>query len=131
MANVKLDEVGRWTEIKLQILRDYSAAYSTILRKQSAIRHYAYIDGFAGAGSHISKTSGHEIDGSPAIALSQEHTCYHFVDLDGHRVNRLRELANGRANVTVYEGDYIAVLTRDLEKHDPIACSRAWRMSLR
>ena len=59
MANIKLDEVGQWTEIKLQILRDYSAAYSTILRRQSAIRHYAYIDGFAGAGSHISKTRFH------------------------------------------------------------------------
>jgi len=110
MANIKLDEVGQWTEIKLQILRDYSAAYSTILRRQSAIRHYAYIDGFAGAGSHISKTSGHEIDGSPAIALSQQYTHYHFIDLDGDRANRLRELADGRSDVTVYEGDCNDVL---------------------
>jgi len=105
-----LDEVGSWTEIKLQILRDYSAAYSKILRKQGAIRHYAYIDGFAGAGSHISKTSRSEIEGSPAIALSQEYTHYHFVDLDGHRVHRLRELAKGRPNVTVYRGDCNNVL---------------------
>jgi len=112
MANVKLDEVGRWTEIKLQILREYSAAYSRILRKQPAIRHYAYIDGFAGAGSHISKTSGHEIDGSPAIALSQQYTHYHFIDLDGDRANRLRELADGRSDVTVYEGDCNEVLLK-------------------
>lgn len=105
MGKMGLDEVGLWTEIKLQILRDYSAAYSTILSRQAAIRHYAYIDGFAGAGSHISKASGQEIDGSPAIALSQQYTHYHFIDLDGYRVNRLRELADGRADVTVYQGD--------------------------
>jgi three-Cys-motif partner protein len=63
MGTIKLDEVGLWTEIKLQILRDYSAAYSAILSKQAAIRHYAYIDGFAGAGNHISKTTGEEVIG--------------------------------------------------------------------
>ncbi len=108
--SIKLDEVGLWTEIKLRILREYSAAYSAILSKQSDIDHYAYIDGFAGAGAHISKTSGSEIEGSPAIALSQEYTHYHFIDLDGHRAHRLRELANGRTNVTVYEGDCNEVL---------------------
>ncbi|MBN1943193.1 MAG: three-Cys-motif partner protein TcmP [Phycisphaerae bacterium] len=110
MTVVKLDEVGPWTEIKLQILREYSAAYSTILRKQPLIKHYAYIDGFAGAGSHISKTSGKEIDGSPAIVLSQQYTHYHFIDLDGQRAKRLRDFANGKTNVTVYEGDCNKVL---------------------
>lgn len=107
---MKLDEVGVWTEIKLQILRDYSAAYSTILSKQSAIRHYAYIDGFAGAGSHISRASGAEIHGSPSIALAQQFSHYHFIDLDGQRACRLRELAHGKLNVSVYEGDCNEIL---------------------
>ncbi|MBN1845971.1 MAG: three-Cys-motif partner protein TcmP [Sedimentisphaerales bacterium] len=114
MADGKLDEVGLWTEIKLRILRDYSSAYSTILGKQSIIKHYAYIDGFAGPGRHISKASGQEIDGSPAIALSQKFTHYHFIDLDGHRAKRLRELAKGRNDVTVYEGDCNEVLLNEV-----------------
>lgn len=114
MGTIKLDKVGLWTEIKLQILRDYSAAFSAILSKQAAIRHYAYIDGFAGAGNHISKTTGEEIDGSPSIALSQQYTHYHFIDLDGQRANRLRTLADGRSDVSVYEGDCNEVLMNEV-----------------
>jgi three-Cys-motif partner protein len=110
MGDTKLDQVGIWTELKLQILRDYSAAYAAILKKQSAIRHYAYIDGFAGAGTHISKTTGEEIEGSPTIALGQQFTHYHFVDLDGTRAARLIQLANGKTNVTVHQGDCNDVL---------------------
>ena len=112
MAEPRLDEVGYWTEIKLSILRDYSNAYASILSKQQYIRHFAYIDGFAGAGTHISKSSGEEIQGSPAIALGIDppFSHYHFIDLDGRRATRLRELAAGRRDVTVYEGDCNRVL---------------------
>ncbi len=114
MGKVKLDEVGQWTEIKLQILREYSAAYTKILSQQDNIKHVAYIDGFAGAGTHISKASGKEIDGSPAIALKQEYSSYHFIDLDGHRVSHLKELAGGRSDVKVYKGDCNEVLLNDV-----------------
>jgi three-Cys-motif partner protein len=110
VSNIILDEVGLWTEIKLQIIREYSAAYSTILKKQPSIRHFAYIDGFAGPGKHVSKTSGDLIDGSPVIALSHEFSHYHFVDLDGKRAANLRQLAAGRDDVSVYEGDCSSVL---------------------
>jgi three-Cys-motif partner protein len=93
-------------------LREYSRAYAQILGKQSAIRHYAYIDGFAGAGSHVSKATGMEIEGSPAIALQIEppFSHYHFIDLSGKRADRIRRIAEGRTNVTVYEGDCNEVL---------------------
>lgn len=110
MPDVRLDEVGLWTEIKLRIIRDYSSAYSRILKKQTIIRHFAYIDGFAGAGQHISKTTGDLIDGSPVIALSHEFSHYHFVDLDGKRAANLRHIAAGRDDVSVYEGDCSSVL---------------------
>jgi three-Cys-motif partner protein len=107
-----IDQVGSWTEIKLQILRDYSNAYAQILGKQRYIRHYAYIDGFAGAGSHISKATGVEIDGSPIIALQVQPSFshYHFIDLSGKRTERIRSLAMGHDNVTVYEGDCNSIL---------------------
>ena len=53
---LKLDEIGYWSEIKLDIIREYAKAYSTILAAQEKPRfHHVYIDAFAGAGVHLSK----------------------------------------------------------------------------
>jgi len=111
-----LDVVDYWTEVKLSILRDYSKAYAQILNKQEAIRHFAYIDGFAGAGSHVSKTTGKEIEGSPSVALGVQprFSHYHFIDMDGQRAVQLRRLADGRSDVTVYEGDCNIVLLQNV-----------------
>jgi three-Cys-motif partner protein len=114
MADPRLDEVGVWTEIKLAILRDYLPAYSPILRKQDRIKEFAYIDGFAGPGTHISKTTGEEIEGSPTIALSLPFDQFHFVDLDGTCAELLRQKAAGKNNVTVHEGDCNEVLLREV-----------------
>ena len=70
MNDNQLDTVGYWTEIKLLILKEYANAYARVLKNQPHIKHVAYIDAFAGAGAHISKTSGEHIDGSPALVLS-------------------------------------------------------------
>jgi len=116
MPDTGLDRVGLWTEVKLDILREYSKAYAQILNRQQAIRHYAYVDGFAGAGTHISKTSGQEIEGSPSIALLTDppFSHYHFIDLDGKRATRLKELAGGRDDVSVYCGDCNDVLLNEV-----------------
>ena len=55
------DTVGRWSEIKLEIIRKYATAYSLILSKKSYI-HCAYIDGFCGAGEHITKIDARTIE---------------------------------------------------------------------
>lgn len=112
MADPRLDEVGYWTEVKLDILRDYAKAYAQVLSKQEFIKHYAYIDGFAGAGAHISQSKGKEIEGSPAIALGIDppFSHYHFIDTDGQRAARLRQRVAGRQDVSVYEDDCNTVL---------------------
>jgi len=112
MPEPGLDVVGYWTEVKLAILRDYSKAYATILSKQKSIKHFAYIDGFAGVGAHISKSTGKEIEGSPSIALNLEpkFSHHHFIDLDGKRTARLKKLAAGRTDVSVYTGDCNSIL---------------------
>jgi three-Cys-motif partner protein len=112
-ATMKLDTVGRWTEVKLTILREYSAAYAKILSNQNTIRHYAYIDGFAGSGYHISKISGYVIEGSPAMAFKCGFSHCHLVDLDGEKTEHLQQLAEGPNDVTVYTGDCSEVLPRD------------------
>ena len=68
MSASKLDEVGYWTEVKLDIVREYAGAYSKIMNNQAAIQQYLYIDGFAGAGAHISKETGGFVPGSPTNA---------------------------------------------------------------
>ena len=107
MVDNSVDFVGEWTEVKLQIIREYAQAYAKIMAQQAYIKHYAYIDGFAGSGTHVSKTSGAMIYGSPAIALETKppFTCYHFIDLDGTKADCLRSLAEGRRDVSVYEED--------------------------
>lgn len=106
-----LDTVGYWTEIKLQILQEYANAYAQVLKNQRFIKHVAYIDGFAGAGAHISKESGELIEGSPARALSIQprFTHYHFVEMDAARAERLRGIGD-QTDVTIYQGDCNDVL---------------------
>lgn len=103
---MKLDEIGYWSEIKLDIIRDYASAYSIILAKQPNLRH-VYIDAFAGAGVHIAKSTGDFVPGSPVNAL---RVCppfkeYYFVDMDRLKVQALREVAAVQSNVHVFEGD--------------------------
>jgi three-Cys-motif partner protein len=112
MAKHRLDEIGPWSEAKLDILKNYASAYMTVLAKQKSIQRVVYIDAFAGAGAHISKQTGKEIPGSPANALNVKPPFheYHFIDLDHSRVGLLKELASGRANVHVYHDDCNDVL---------------------
>ena len=113
---LQLDEIGYWSEIKLEIIRKYAAAYSTILAKKSFITGHVYIDAFAGAGKHISKGTGETVTGSPVNALRIEppFTELHLIDLDGSRVDELRRLTASDPRVRVYEGDCNTVLTRDV-----------------
>ena len=111
----RLDTVGYWTEIKLQILQEYANAYAQILKNQHSIKHVAYIDGFAGAGTHISKESGEEIEGSPARALSIQppFSHYHFVEMNAARAKRLHHMA-AHQNATIYQGDCNEVLLQEI-----------------
>ena len=70
MKKIRYDVIGYWSEVKLEIVKKYAAAYSSIMNKQSSIRRYLYIDAFAGAGKHISKRTGEFITGSPLNALN-------------------------------------------------------------
>lgn len=129
MGAQRLDEVGYWSEIKLDIVREYASAYSIIMNKQAAIRRYLYIDGFAGAGVHVSKQTGNFIPGSPLNALNVQPPFdeFHFIDLDGGRAQSLRNLAGDRADVFVYEGDCNRIL---LESAFPRARYEDYRRAL-
>jgi len=128
MNDDQLDTVGYWTEIKLLILKEYANAYAKVLKNQPRIKHVAYIDAFAGAGAHISKASGEQIDGSPALVLSIKppFSHYHFIEMDENRANRLRQ-QHRQPEVTVYHGDCNQVLLRDVF---PQCCFEDFRRAL-
>ncbi|OPY74713.1 MAG: hypothetical protein A4E65_03767 [Syntrophorhabdus sp. PtaU1.Bin153] len=113
---MKYDEIGEWSEIKLDILKEYAGAYTAILSKKSWCKGYIYIDAFAGPGQHIRKTTGEFVTGSPLNALSvrPSFTEYHYIDLDGEKVEELRKIADNRAGVHVYHGDCNEKLTQDI-----------------
>jgi len=116
---LKFDEIGRWSEVKLDIVREYAVPYSRIMTSQGF--HHLYIDAFAGAGVHVSKATGEYVAGSPLNALLVEppfREC-HFIDLNHGRAELLRTLASEALadrpegpEVFVSEGDCNEVLLR-------------------
>ncbi len=105
---LKFDQIGYWSKIKLDIIKEYAAAYSKILsaRKQPSLYH-VYIDAFAGPGQHISRVTGEWVAGSPLNTLSVRPPFreYHFIDLDGGKVAFLKATVGKRKDVHFYEGD--------------------------
>ncbi|MGO9109304.1 MAG: three-Cys-motif partner protein TcmP [Thermoguttaceae bacterium] len=116
MNDVRYDEIGYWSEIKLDIVRKYAQAYSMVLSKETRIRRHIYIDAFAGAGVHISKQTGEFVPGSPLNAMNVQppFSEYHFIDLDGGRAENLRQLAGDDASVHVYNEDCNQVLLSEV-----------------
>jgi len=87
----KVDSVGRWSVSKLEMLREYLAAYTSILtteknRKWCSGCHY--VDAFAGSVAPIYKDSDDIINGSPLVALTTEpqFKSFTFIDLDNKRI---------------------------------------------
>lgn len=117
MSAPKIDEIGRWTEVKLDILKRYATEYSKILSSQrNPSFFHVYIDAFAGAGLHLSKTTGEMVLGSPlnALLVSPPFREYHLIDLDGDRVDGLRELVGARKDVFLRKGDCNQILLREV-----------------
>ena len=121
------DEIGYWSEIKLEIVKKYASAYSTILTRKGF--WHVYIDAFAGSGLNISRKTGKYILGSPLTALLVEPPFreFHFIDLDRKKVKNLRKEAEKREDVFVYEGDCNKIL---MEKVFPKVNYKEYRRGL-
>lgn len=108
---LRFDEIGYWSEVKLEIVEKYATAYSQILSSQARLQH-VYIDGFAGAGEHIRKGTRDAILGSPlrALQIVPAFREYFFVDLDGDKVEHLGQRVGQRSDVHILRGDCNRVL---------------------
>jgi three-Cys-motif partner protein len=114
---IQFDHIGNWSEMKLDIVKEYAKAYSTILsaQKNPSLSH-AYIDAFAGSGLHISRRTGEFVLGSPLTALNVEPPFrdYHLIDLDLDKVTKLRNITQKHDNVFIYEGDCNSILLEEI-----------------
>lgn len=130
MADSDIDEIGPWSEVKLDIVREYAQTYSQILSAQNKPRlQHVYIDAFAGAGVHLSRSTREFVPGSPlnALNVNPPFTEYHFIDINQARVGALQQVAQQRANVFVHDGDCNQVL---LEKVFPKVQFKDYRRGL-
>ena len=110
---LKFDEIGYWSEIKLDIVKEYAKKYSEILTAQKRPQlHHVYIDAFAGPGLHISKTSKSFVLGSPlnALLLSPPFREYFLIDTNHKKVEFLKGQVGTRNDVHIFEGDCNRVL---------------------
>lgn len=117
MNPAAFDEINYWSEVKLDIVRDYAAEYSKILSAQTRPSlHHSYIDAFAGAGVHLSKTKRDFVPGSPLNALLIEPPFreYHLIDLKSQKIDSLQKLIEVRPDVILYEGDCNELLLEDV-----------------
>ncbi len=103
---MRYDEVGYWSEIKLDIVREYASAYSRILsaQRRPSLTHI-YVDAFAGAGVHVSRQTGDFILGSPlnALQVNPPFKEFHFIDIEGSRLESLGQLVGQRQDVVELE----------------------------
>jgi three-Cys-motif partner protein len=108
------DVIGPWTEVKLDILREYAGPYSKILAASGF--HHLYIDAYAAGGSHVSRKTGEVVRGSPLVALSIKPPFreYHFIDANPDRVDQLRQYSRDRSDIHIHYGDCNDVLIRDV-----------------
>ncbi|HLZ51682.1 MAG TPA: three-Cys-motif partner protein TcmP [Candidatus Acidoferrum sp.] len=113
----RFDEIGYWSEVKLEILKNYASAYSRILAAQTnpALSHM-YIDAFAGAGVHLSKSTGQLVLGSPLNALHVRPPFreYYLIDTDARKVDGLKSMIGNRTDVRIFEGDCNEVLIEEV-----------------
>lgn len=136
-----LTDIGPWSEIKLEIIQKYASAYSKILKKRGF--YHLYVDAFAGAGQHVSRSTGELVGGSPLVALSVTPPFeeYHFIDIQQTKTQRLARLTADNPNVHIHTGDCNSLLLEhvfpEVEYHrmrralcliDPYGLHLDWRV---
>jgi three-Cys-motif partner protein len=106
-AGFRFDKVGRWSVLKLDIIERYGSAYATAFNVSGRRLKKYYIDGFSGAGAHVVKKTGQQIEGSPARALkiTPPFDGFYFIDLDKNKTAYLQKLCEGRSDVQIINDD--------------------------
>jgi three-Cys-motif partner protein len=129
-----------WTQDKLERVRKYLVAYSTIMSKRRY--PYAYIDGFAGTGYHeLKRAEGDHgatlfpeedqpeveafLDGSARIALQVEPRFNRYIFIEKSR-KKAAELEKLKGEFPDKAGD-IVIKTKEANAYLQDLCKRSWK----
>jgi three-Cys-motif partner protein len=116
-AGFRFDEMGDWSEIKLEIIEKYGAAYTKTFSNAAGrgLKKF-YIDGFSGAGLHISRATGQPIEGSPArvLKITPPFDRYYFIDMNPQKTAYLSKICGDRRDVEIHTGDSSSYLINTL-----------------
>jgi len=114
-APFKFDEIGYWSELKLEIVEKYGSAYTKAFTNRKGLKKF-YVDAFSGAGVHLSKRTGDQMEGSPARALKimPPFDHFYFIDMDAKKTAYLQTLCRERDDVEIVTGDASHYLTTKL-----------------
>jgi three-Cys-motif partner protein len=123
----RFDQIGYWSEIKLEIIKRYGTEYSKILASKGF--YHAYIDAFAGGGHHVARSKNELVFGSPlnALAVDPPFSEIFLIDLEPTKTARLREVIGDDARVQVFQGDCNKIL---LERILPTIDYKQYRRAL-
>lgn len=126
----RYSEIGEWSEVKLDIIREYGHAYSTIMSdpKRSYL-HHVYVDAFAGSGTHVKRSTHEFVSGSPlnALGVTPPFEKYFFIDKNPDTVAALQAAVGPRGDVSIYEGDSNVLL---LDRVFPQLTYKSYRRAL-
>ena len=114
---VHFEEIGGWSELKLEILKKYADAYSKILSAKRQLPFFhVYVDAFAGAGKHLSRATHELVPGSPlnALAVQPQFREFHLIDIAPEKIESLRALVGSRKEVFIYQGDCNDILLNEV-----------------
>jgi three-Cys-motif partner protein len=122
-GNFQFDEIGRWSELKLEIVEKYGAAYTTAFSSESGrrLKKY-YIDALSGAGVHLSKETRQQIEGSPARALRVRPPFDHFyfIDMNPEKTAYLKTLCQDRTDVDIITDECYILFNSQTSADDSI-----------
>lgn len=117
---LEFDEVGYWSQIKLDIVKKYAAAYSKIIsaQKQPSFAP-VFIDGISIAAVHMSRGSRTYIAGSPVnvLLITPEFYRYYLIDIRAAKTSALQQMVADNPKVSVFSGNCNDALTTKVFPH--------------
>ncbi len=117
---IEFDEVGYWSQIKLDFVKKYAAAYTRII---SALKQPSFapvfIDGVSIAAVHMSRGSRSYIAGSPVniLLITPEFYRYYIIDIRAEKTSALKQMVADNPKVSIIPGNCNDALTTKVFPH--------------
>ena len=102
MSDVRYDEIGYWSEIKLDIVRNMRKRTPRFCRRKRGFASTSTSTPSPGLASTSRSRRGEFVPGSPLNALNVQppFSEYHFIDFDGDKADHLRQLVGDDPSVS-------------------------------